>query len=695
MPSLTQEGRKLRSTTPLGGDVLVPVSFTGTEALSRPYEFTIDFVSETEGVDASRLLGKGLTLHLDCADESVRHIHGLVRRFSSLGKSKYLSRYRAEIVPNLWFLSLFTDCRTFENKTAIEVVEEVCRDAGVTGIKKRLAGQPPTRDYIVQYQETNLQFVSRLLEEIGVYYAFEHSDGAHTCVLTDSQAGTIPAGAVPQVRVDSGTMGDRPLDDTVFAYSREFAVHSAKVSLVDHDLLRPDSAGEVSSGGSHARGERYAFLGDLGLDRSPADASLRIEEEERDHEILRGKSSCPAFQSGTRVKMVEAPSDLDGEEFHLVEVRHSVQGGDVHASSALDSRYENEFVAIPMATRYRPSRTTPRPSVKGTHVAKVVGSGGAANIDVDEHGRVLLEFPWDRGAGKDGKSAHRVHVASVWGGVKWGFVQLPRINQEVLVEYVEGDVDRPIITGRVYNSQHKPPYDLPANKTQSGWKSQTLEGGSDNFNELRFEDKKGSEHVYLQAEKDLKALVKNDETRDVQHDRTTTIKNHDTRTVSEGNDTHTVTKGNQTVTVKKGDQTIKVETGKQTVTIKDNQTITVESGNRDVKVDTGNDSLKVAKGNLAVDVSMGNITIKAGMGSITVEAMQKIELKVGANSITIDQMGVKVKGTMVKIEGTAQAEMKSPMTKVEGSGMMEVKGAMTQVKGDGILIAKGAITMIN
>jgi type VI secretion system secreted protein VgrG len=239
----------------------------------------------------------------------------------------------------------------------------------------------------------------------------------------------------------------------------------------------------------------------------------------------------------------------------------------------------------------------------------------------------------------------------------------------VLIEYLDGDVNRPMITGRVYNASHPLPYDLPANKTQSGWKSRTLDGGSDNFNEIRFDDKKGKEEVFVQAEYDMLFNIK--------HDRTTKIKNHDTRTLDEGDDTHTVTKG------------------KQTITIKGDQSLTVQSGNRKAEIQTGDDSLKVSTGNMTVDVSTGNISVKAGAGKIAIEAMQEITLKVGANSIKIDMTGVTIKGAMVKIEGTAMAEMKSPMTKVEGSGMMEVKGAMTQVKGDGLLIAKGGITMIN
>lgn len=670
MPAISQDDRKLRITTPFGNNVLVPASFTGTDELSRPFEYVVECVSESDSLDAATILGKGVTLHLEVVDGGVRHLNGIVRRFSMLGSSRQLSLYRLEIVPATWFLSLGSDCRTFEKKTAVEVIEAVCREGDVA-LKTRVTVTPPTREYIAQFNESNLAFISRLMEELGLYYCFEHADGSHTMVVTDSKAGSIPQ-LTPDFEIlfRPNTGGVRNLDNSVFERSHEYAVHGKKAVAQDHDLLRVDSTGNASSGGPHTRGERFEFYGDLGLDRASDDAKIRIEEEERDHDVLRGKSTCGAFISGTRFKVKEGPADIDGKEYHLVSVTHRMGSSDVFSGEGLQATYENSFSCIPVAKPYHPTRLTPRPHVLGTHVAKVVGSGGDGEIDVDAEGRVLLQFPWDRGDGKDGNSEHRVHVASVWGGVKWGFVQIPRIAQEVLVEYLHGDIDRPVITGRVYNSQHQYPYALPDNKTQSGWKSQTLGGGADNFNELRFEDKQGEEHVYLQAEKDHQIKVKNDETRDVLHDRITTIKNNDTRTVTEGDDTHTV------------------KAGKQTITVKGDQATTIESGNRTTTVDSGNDSHTVSQGNMSVDVSAGNITIEAGMGSITIKAMQKIELKVGTNSIVIDTNGVTIKGINVKSEANAMAEFKGGMTTVEGTGMATLKsGGMTTVK--------GSLTMIN
>jgi type VI secretion system secreted protein VgrG len=695
--SISQANRPLRATTPLGEDALVAVSLVGEEEVSRPFLFTVDFRSTDKSVTAASLLGKPITLHIPFGDGDERAVHGLVRRFSTFGRdrSDEQAHYQVEVVPALWFMSLSTNCRTFEDQSVLDIIEKVCKEAGVTNVKRRVTAPPPPLPYVVQYRETDLAFVSRLLEEAGLYYTFEHEENKHTLVFSDARGSSIPACAQASAKVQPQMTGGQIQADVVFELTRHFAVHSASVSLADHDLLRADNTGKVSSGSPGARGEWFDFLGDLGPNDSAGEAKLRIELDETGHDVLRGTSTCAAFEAGTRVSVAGGPAGAGGTELHLLRVTHELEVGDVIGGSGLSAKYENRFECIPATVRYRPERVTPRPSVRGTQTAKVVGSGGTGEIDVDKNGCILLQFPWDRGVGKDGGSKHRVHVASVWAGTGWGFVQIPRVGQEVLVEFLEGDPDRPIVTGRVYNSAHKPPYDLPANKTQAGWKSRTLGGGSDNFNELRFEDKKGEEHVFAQAEKDLNVVVKNDETRDVQHDRTTTIKNHDTRTVSEGNDEHTVKQGNQTITVTKGDQTIEVASGKQTVKVHADQTITVQQGKRSVTLEQGDDALDVKMGNLAVKVSLGNITIKADLGKIAIEAMQELSLKVGPSSIVLTPTGVEIKGVNVKTEATAQAEMKGTMTKVEGNALTQIKGPTTQVNGDAMLMLKGGITMIN
>ena len=663
---ISQANRPLLATPP-GSAPLVPVSLVAEEAVSEPFLFTVDFTSPSGSIAAADVLGKPLPLGIPLTDGTTRPVHGIVRRFTNLGRTGPTGqwRYRAEIVPKLWLLTLSSDCRTFEEMTVFAIVEAVCKAAGVTDIRSDVAGNLPTLPYVVQYNETDFAFVSRLLEEAGLYYTFEQEETKHVLVVSDKHAGTIPAGLVPSLRIVAQSRDGQMEPDSVGGFVREFAVHAAGVSLADHALLRADSVGEAPSRNVGAAGTRFSFLGDLGPNASADVAKRRIEAEEVGRDVVRGTSNCAALQAGTRVKLTHGPLGSSGAEFHLLRVTHELTIGDVGASSGLGWQYQNTFTAVPVQTRYRPPRVTARPSVRGTQTAKVVGSGGDGQIDVDADGCVLLQFPWDRGAGKDGKSQHRVHVASVWAGTQWGFVQLPRIGQEVLVEFLEGDPDRPIVTGRVYNSANKPPYALTANKTQSGWKSRSVGGGADNFNELRFEDKQGEEHVYLQAEKDLQIKVKNDETRDVLNDRTTTIERDCTTTIKRDRKT-TI---NQDAT-----------TG-----IDRDRTTTVSR----------HDKLEVTSGNLTIGVKSGNISVKADAGSITIEAMQGITLKCGPSTIKLTPSGVEVKAPTLKLEAQATADLKATIIQVEANAMAKLKAsAMIQIDGGASLMAKGGVTII-
>jgi type VI secretion system secreted protein VgrG len=702
--TLSSDKRPIQATTPMGKD-LVAISFTGEEALSQPFLFTIDFLSTNYSVSADKLLGKAVSMSILPVDggSKPRLVHGVVRRFVALGRDAEFAHYRAEVVPALWFLTLSTDCRIFEGMTTVEIVTKVCKDANVTDVKSKVTANALAIPYVAQYRETNFDFVSRLLEEAGLYYTFEHTASAHTLVISDAVGSSVPPAVVSSVEVGARKGVDGWPPNVVVRVAREFALHTGSVLLTNHGLLVNDVALSAASKNTGARGERFDFMGTLTDPLPPDSAKQRIEIEEGTSAIVRGASTASGLQAGTR-SMLEGGEFGHGTELHFIHVTHRMTGGDVFASQGTDFTYENDFVAIPVKTRFRPPHGTPRPVVLGTHVAKVVGSGNAGEIDVDADGRILLEFPWDRGDTKGGKTKHRVHVASSWAGAGWGFVQIPRVGQEVLVEFLDGDVNHPIVTGRVYNHAHKAPYALPANRTQSGLMSRTVGGGADNFNELRFEDKKGEEHLYAQAEKDLKVLVKNDETRDVKHDRITTVKHDDTRTVSEGNDAQVVSKGNQTITISegkqeiivaKGDQIVSVSKGKQTTTVHGDHTLTVEQGTRKSEIKTGDDTLEVAMGALTTTVKTGDITMKASLGEITIEAMKKITLKVGANSIEIGPAGITIKGVKVSVEANAQAEVKGAMVTVQAQAMMQVKGAITQVAGDGMLTLKGGITMIN
>ena len=391
--------------------------------------------------------------------------------------------------------------------------------------------------------------------------------------------------------------------------------------------------------------------------------------------------------------------------------------------------YTNTFQCIPAALPFRPERTVPRPRIDGTQTAVVVGNSGD-EIFTDKYGRIKVQFPWDRQGQNNADSSCWIRVATPWAGTQWGIVHIPRVGQEVVVAFEEGDPDRPIVVGSVYNAQEMPPYTLPDNMTQSGYLGRSSKSGtSDNFNQLRFEDKKDSEEIYFHAEKDFNRVVENNDTLQVgfdkkdKGDQTIQIFNNQGITIGAGGSN--CDDGSQVLSVwnsqnntigaggsncKDGSQTITVfnnqtltvgnsqaSGGSQTITIyKDrtetvktgNESVTIKQGNRIVTVSQGNDTHEISQGNRAVTIDMGNdtLTIKMGnqttklnLGASSTEAMQSIELKVGQNSIKIDQTGITLQGMMVKVQGQVQTQVQGTMVQVSGDAMTQISGGITMI----------------
>jgi type VI secretion system secreted protein VgrG len=674
MATYSQADRPIRVGTVLGDDALLLRGFSGEEAVSAPFRFSLDLLSEDPAIDAAKLLRSPATITVVLPDGKERIIHGRITRFAELGQGagSSLTAYRAQLEPWLWFLSLSTECRIYQDLTVPEIVEQVFRDQGYQDFEIKCVKSYPKREYCVQYRETHLNFVSRLLEEEGIYYFFTHSKSKHVLTLADDASAVKPCAGQATARVVTQE-GSWQREDVVTGFEREHAAHAGKVALRDFDYLQPSLKLEGSvSGDGQEEIYDYSFPGNYRtLDDGERLARLQLEEQEQWGEVIRGDGTVRAFQSGCRFELKEHYRSAANQAYLLLSVRHSARLGGFAAGDDTTFDYRNQFQAIPASVPFRPPRVTPKPVVQGSQTAVVVGKSGE-EIWVDKYGRVKVQFHRDRVGKKDENSSCWVRVATTWAGKGWGAIQLPRIGQEVIVDFLEGDPDMPIITGRVYNAEQMPPYALPGSQTQSGVLSRSSKGGSgEHANEFRFEDKKGSEQVFLHAEKDLKVEVENDEARDVLHDRVTTVKNHDTRTVQEGDDTLTVEKGNQVIAVKTGDRKVEV---------KANQTHTVQQGDEKVEIKMGNRAVELGQGNDSLTVKMGNRTVKVSLGKINEEAMQAIELKVGQSSIKVDQTGVTIKGMMVKVEGQVQTE---------------VKGVMTTIKGDGMLTVKGGITMIN
>jgi type VI secretion system secreted protein VgrG len=654
------ENRFLTLTTPLGleGEDLILERLDGEEGLSRPFSFRVSFWCSNVAIAAADLVNKSVTVTLTAEGTHKRYFHGFVRHLQAGEINDRGSRhYQAEIVPRLRLLAEASNSRIFEDKSAVEIVKSVFALQGLTDYDAPLQKTYNPRKYCVQYRETDFNFVSRLLEEEGIFYFFKHAEGKHTLVLADDVSAYQDCRESPLI-YSSGTHDPA----TVRSWDRAFDFVPGKWVQSDYNYLTPStslltSVNVAADKVPISQVSQYQMYDYPGAYDARADGDtltrIRMEEEEALHETLRLQTRATSvFASGKfKLEMNDDEGDYPEKKkiWAVVSVRHHAHDDSQINVSGGDQDYSNEVVAIPSGTLFRPRRTTPKPHIHGLQTAVVTGPSGE-EIYPDKYGRVQVLFFWDR----EKKNSCWIRVAQPIAGRSWGMQYLPRIGHEVVVSFLEGDPDRPLITGSVYNADNMPPYTLPDNKTQSGYKTRSsMQGGADNFNELRFEDKKGSEDVYFHAEKDFHRIVEHDDDLKVDHDQIITVKNDRTETVKDGNEKVTIEKGNRTVTVSTG-----------------NDTHEVKQGNRAVTIAMGNDSL---------EIKMGNQTTKLALGAASTEAMQSIELKVGQSSVKIDQMGVTIKGMTISIEGQLKTE---------------VKGLMTDVKGDAMLTLKGGITMI-
>jgi type VI secretion system secreted protein VgrG len=561
------------------------VGFRGSERVSGLYEFRIEFAAGE--LDLAQLLGKAATLQLDGVGPP-RLVHGEIASAEYTGESRRWQLYELTLVPRAWRLLQRRSCRIFQHKTTAEVVAAVLRDAGLTKDELRLdltAGYAP-RNYCVQYRETDLAFVSRLLEEDGISYYFVHEESRAVMVLTDH------AGGYPAIAGESAVWfhgGGQSRDrEHVGALRLAERVRPGKVSLREFNFHEPTRKLDVEAAAKRdADLEHYDYPGefqDAGADgphQGRAMAKIRLEELQMTRRQASGASDCMRFLPGHRFAL-EGHRRGELNRVHvLTRVEHEGE-----QSQALDEdgaggrfRYTNEFVCVDAKVPLRPARETPRPVVRGVQSATVVGPA-QEEIHVDDQGRVLVQFHWDRQGQRDERSSCWVRVSQSWAGPGWGAMFIPRIGHEVLVDFIEGDPDRPIITGRVYHGDNATPYTLPDEKTKSTIKSESSPGGG-GFNELRFEDRKGGEEVFIHAQRDLNEVVRHDNSRTVAADQTFSVG---------GDQAFTIT-GDRSVTVTEGDESLTVRAGKSTTTIEKDRRVTVVSGDSALTVSSGTHAL--------------------------------------------------------------------------------------------------------
>jgi type VI secretion system secreted protein VgrG len=684
--AFTQTAQYLSISTPLGDDKLLLRSVRGEERISGLFHFQLEMQSEDKALDFSKIVGKSATVTVLLADGTSRYINGIVGRFVQAGSDARLTTYFAELHPWLWLTTMSADCRIYQNQSVVDIVTALFTELGFTDYEDSTTATYTALEYCVQYNESAFSFVSRLLEGAGIFYFFKHEDGKHTLVLADATTAFVdcPGAAT----VDYTSFGNWQQQNVVNACTIEELVIPGQYDVDDFGFETPStdligsSASTVATNGSKRRIYEYPG-GFTKKDAAEGMAKLRMEEHELPQKVLRGSSFCRAFTAGGKTTLAKHDRDDANIAYVLTRISHA---------ATMDG-YSNAFEALPATVPYRPRRTTRKPIIAGTQTALVVGKSGE-EIWTDAYGRVKVQFHWDQKGKSDENSSCWIRVAHGWAGKGCGQMFLPRIGQEVVVSFLDGDPDRPLITGSVYNAEQTVPYALPANQTRSTIKSNvTKEGGG--FHEIRLDDKKDAEEIFIQSQKDLNTVVKNDETHKVgtnledgKGDQT--IEVHNNRTV-------TVTKGNEKVQVKEGNRDIDVDKGNETHDVAGTRDVTVTKAETHTNKDAF--TQKVTKdyaltidGNLTITVT-GKVTIKS-TADMLLQSAAKLTAKATAD-LSTEGMNIANKATMdlkneamnvtnkaslnLNNEGTMVTTKASGMHNVEASGILKIQGSLVKI----------------
>ena len=633
---MPQEPFRLRCPLP-DGDLLFE-SMSSTAGLSMAGETKLSLLSKKGDLDPNKLLGKPAQVTIELRDDLKRHVHGYVARFAQTGHRGRFFTYQATVKPWPWFMSRTSDCRIFQDMTVPDIVKAVFEDHPIANFEWKLFRSYRSWVYCVQYRESDFNFVSRLLEQEGIYWYFEHSDGAHKLVLVDASSAHDLAEGYDTLPYFANVAQAPPDAEYVHRWQMSREVTTGKVVITDYNFEKPSSKLEVEAVKARAYdlsdGEVFDYPGEYPIKADGQQyIDTRIDEQQSRFEVFQGSSNAYALDTGWLFGLTRHPRDDQNAQYLLASTSLECRDDGHESGSGGGASVTCDFTAIPAAQQFRPRRSTPKPFVQGAQTAVVVGPGGE-EIFTDKYGRVKVQFHWDRLGKRNEKSSCWVRVSHPWAGKNFGVIHIPRIGQEVIVDFLEGDPDQPIIVGRVYNAEQMPPWDLPANATQSGILTRSSKGGGyGNANAIRFEDKQGAEQLWIHAEKNQDIEVENDETHWVGHDRTKTI-DHDETTHVKHDRTETVDH-NETITIgvdRKesvgSNETISIGVDR-TETVGSNETITIGS-NRTITVGASETATVALQRTHTVGI---NETIAVGAAQeVAVGAAQSIT--VGANQST-------------------------------------------------------------
>ncbi|MDC0711153.1 type VI secretion system tip protein TssI/VgrG [Stigmatella sp. ncwal1] len=664
-------------------DAMRVIQFSGEEGVSKQFSFQLKLACENPALDFSQVVGKSAVLSLQGETEP-RFVHGIVARFEQITELPHYAIYHAVLVPKVRRLVYRQDCRIFQDMPTPAIIQKVLESGGIAGdlFQLKLSNTYEPRNYCVQYRESDWDFISRLMEEDGIFYFFEHQVDKHILVMGDGPQAHKPIGGLEALpfRRPSGLVND---EEHVQHFHFAEEIQSGQSSLRDFNFKKPDlsmHAQDKTSVDSDL--EVYDYPGeyqDPGRGSSAKGATLaklRLEGWQAGRRVARGESDCERLCPGQMFTLTDHARGDYNARYMLLGVSHYGHQPQVldEESSGGEFAYSNSFACMAEKTPFRPPRLTPRPQMRGIQTAIVVGPKGE-EIYTDEYGRVKVQFHWDREGSRDERSSCWIRVSQLWAGETWGAMFIPRIGQEVIVDFIEGDPDRPIITGRVYNGANPVPYSLPGEKTKSTIKSNTSPGGN-GYNELRFEDEKGKEQIFMHAQRNMDVHVKNDSFENIRHDRHQTIGTEGEK--GKVGDQNELVFRDKNLAVHRhsqehvggdmkllvggidgeGNQDIVIRSNKKELILKNSHLHVTSNLNELVDV---TQSLSVGK-DLQVKVGQKH-AMEAGQEihlkstKIVIEAASAITLKGPGGFITIDGSGIAIKGTLVQINtgGTAHS----------------------------------------
>lgn len=718
MSGIDQASRAVRIHTALPDNSLALHSLSGNEQLSELFNYTVDCVSENASLDLYDVLGMPIGIEFDTDKDGIRHMHGLVSEAAHVGNLGIYAHYRFTMTAWPWMLTRTTDCRIFTEMSVPDIIESVLSDNGFVDFDNRLMASYDAWNHCVQYKETDFDFISRLMEHEGIYYFFEHFEDKHVMVFCDgSTAHSTAPGYADIPHYPESTDQSRETEHLVnwhlkkkirsgLYITKDFAFDQPKRDLLVQNKGVTTGQYEGKEVYDFPGGYAYQESGEMTRTYGEQIAKARMEALTAPHEVTQSNGNVRGLNAGNIFTLTNCDREDQNREYLVLHASLHIQ---------MDSFYSGEgggfvelhssFQCMPSSVPFRPQRKTPKPEIRGPQTAIVVGAAGE-EIWTDQHGRVKLQFHWDRYGESDENSSCWVRVSQAWAGEKWGSIHIPRMGQEVIVEYIDGDPDRPIVTGRVYNGDRPVPYDLPANATQSGIKSRSSKGGTpSNFNEIRMEDKKGSEELYVHAEKDQNNIVENDESTSVGHDRSETVGNDETisignnraedvgvdETIAIGNDRSETVGSNETISI--GNDRTESVGANETVDIGSNRSVSIGLNKSETVKVNKSESIGVAK-QLSIGgtytVSVGGAVTETYASSQTSNVVKDNTESIGGNqsiSVTGDQSVSTGKSQSVSV-GASQT------TKVTDDQTVSIGKNLTIDAGDRITLKTGSASIL-